>query len=376
MARKPKSKEFPPSIRWLDDAAEAHYFHESIGMADAPHQPLTGWLYLTAARMVKKKDVRKLLKERTGVDPKTLAKGPPKRISKLALMTRRLNEDLDRRYKNENQRFVMNTKRVVTVSNQVSLEFPDGNPCISFLGELGALAGDDYTLLCHGVDSLSKAMLYSGLTREQVGAGLSELPAFCGFIKNKEAVFPAKSLDPGLDAMLMLLAALDISIAKQAAVGQIWSIFQPIFGSGAASSDHPVRRLLDVFYGVTVFLKMKKNPDRRPSAEELDRTLLDPSSDTGLEDRHQRIGRWRRGEALLWREDVEEMAEWVYQVTRQDVSLLFICLYLASQFWLVLRSCVDFDQGLLVDRYLRWWHAMAPEGVSSIRSDGYWSLLA
>lgn len=375
MGRKPKSKEFPPSIRWLDDAAEAHYFHEMMAAVDIPHQPLTGWLHLMASRMVKKKDVRNLLKERTGIEHKTLLKGVPKQAARKALMLKRLNADLARRYENENKCLVANIKRVVTVANQMSQEFPDGNPCLSFLGELGALAGDDYTVICHGVDRLSKAMLYSGLSRSEAGDGLPELSAICGFIKDKEAVPPARNLDPGLDAMLMLLAALDVSIMKQASVGPVWSIFKHIFGGASRPAEQPVKRLFDVFYGVTTYLLHKNTPDGLPTVAQLERTLLDPSRDTGLDDLQQRIVRWRTGGQALWREDVESMSDWVKQETRIDVSLLFICLYLACQFWTVVRSCADFDQKVVIERYLCWWHAMAPEGASSTRADGYWSLL-
>lgn len=376
VGRKRQTKEFPPSIRWLDDTAEAHYFREAIGLGEVPHQPLTGWLYLMAGRMVKKKDVRKLLKERTGIDPKTLSKGMPRRSSSSRLMVRRANEDLARRYQNENERLVANIKRMITVSNQMAMEFPDGNPCTAFLGELGALAGDDYTVLCHGVDRLSKAMLYSGLTKREVGDGLSELPAICGFIKSKAAVPPVRNLDPGLDAMLMLLAALDVSIMKQASVGPVWSIFQHIFGGASRPAEQPVKRLFDVFYGVTTYLLHKNMPDGLPTVAQLERTLLDPSRDTGLDDPQQRIVRWRTGGQALWREDVESMIDWVKQKTRIDVSLFFICLYLACQFWMVVRSCADFDQQIVIERYLCWWQAMAPEGASSRRADGYWSLLA
>lgn len=375
MAGKPKCTEYPPSIRWLEDAAEAHYFREAIGLVDAAYQPLAGWLYLAAARMVRKGDLLKQIKQRAGIDPKTLSKGLPKRASTSALMNKRINEDLQRRYRLENQRFVVNVKRVVTLTNQASAEHPDGIPCIAFLGELGALAGDDFSRLCHGVDEFSKAMLYKRLSRQQAGGGLPALAASCGFIANRQAVPACKTLDPGLDAMLMLLAALDCAIMREAAEGPIWSIFRLLFRQDARPTDNPVRRLLDVFFGVAVYLTTKTKPERLPTIEALDRILLDPALDTDIEDRKQRIVRWRRGDQKLWRRDVEQMVEWVNQQSRQDVSLLFICLYLACQCWSALRACPDFHQDTVLDRYMCWWHAMAPAGACPVRSEGYWALM-
>lgn len=374
MGRKPKSTDFPPSIRWLDDAAEAHYFNAAIPMAGGLHQPLSGWLCMVLARMATKKEMAIFLKHNLGVDAKTLFAGVPKRKSRLELLVRTVNRWLERRYADSNDEHADWLKCLMRLNHRAAEEDADALPCLSHFAGMGALGGKRFQQLCYGVDLIGKAVVTGELSRHSAGQWLPKLAQQVmgpGCVDMEVCC----DLDPGLDGMLMLLARLDRDTVRAASrePQKSMSLFLLVAGKRDADNKPRFKRLLDFFYGAAMAAKSYKGnlPATLPDIDDLARELLAGDVNEGS----QSIVRWRNGLRNLWRKDVDTMAEHVKSRSGKDPLYLFIPLLLAAQFWAVLRQCDDYDHDLLIERYISWWRAFVDEGVEDVAPYGYWALV-
>lgn len=374
VGRKRQTKEFPPSIRWLDDAAEAHYFNDFFPMAGGHYQPLTGWLSQVLARMGTKKEMAMSMKQYFGVDAKTLFSGMPKRASRISLMVNSGNRWLEQRYADSNAEIVSWLKTLMRLNHQAAEEDADALPCHFHLTGMGAFGCERFHQLCHGVDMLGKAVRAQEISRRSVGQWL---PRLANHVMGPSCVHPEAccDLDPGLDAMLMLLARLDRETARSAFHDQekSMSLFLLVAGKRTDDQKPRFRRLLDVYYGVAMAAKSGKGhlPVDLPAIDDLARELLGAD----VQESSQSLVRWRNGERNLWRTDVDSMAAHVDSQTHKDPLYLFMPLLLAAQFWAVLRQCDDYDHDLVVERYTSWWRCLADAGIEDVDPYGYWALI-
>lgn len=169
-------------------------------------------------------------------------------------------------------------------------------------------------------------------------------------------------MDPGLDALLLLMAQMDhdLTTPLMANAGEINSLIALLIDVPGATKRRRVQhRLLDIYYALAVAAAGKELPSTLPSIQEAEDALLGGPPESGGQ---SWVIRWRNGTKALRGEDVQSMIQHVGQVTGKHLGWTMRRLYAAAQAW----GRIEETSGLSLagKRYTQWWDALCNQGRS------------
>ncbi len=252
-------------------------------------------------------------------------------------------------------------RRAIERGIEAITDSPALPPCILFHQTYGCAGGDRLEALAVALDDLSASVLHGRLPRNELPQGILRVAEEVGGVHlGKVELRP--ELDPGLDALLLLMAQMDhdLTTALMANVGEINSLVALLIDvPGATKRRRVQRRLLDIYYALAVVAAGKELPSMLPSIQKAEDALLGGPPESGGQ---SCVIRWRNGTKALRREDVEFMIQHVGQATGKDIGWTMNRLYAAAQVWGRIEEQGSSGLALAGSRYRQWWVVLCNQG--------------
>lgn len=336
-------------------------------------QPLTGWLLHSMGIWADKRTLSDRVLKIFKVSAKTWEVGIPRRPKKrqqvcdgLIACARQSHTELMPECAERQARAMERAARALT-------EYPTLPPCSFFHQTLGIAGGDRLEALAVALDEVSADVVHGRLSRDGLAmAVVKEAAEVIGLPAG--AMQPDSRLDPGLDALLLLLAQMDhdLTTPLMANAGEINSLVALLIDSpGSGARKRVQHRLLDIYFALATAAAGRDLPESLPKVREIENALMGGPPESGGQ---SWVVRWRNGTKALREEDVLSVIAHVGHVSGKDVSWTMRRLYAAAQAW----GRVE-EQGveavmLAGERYNQWWNALCNQGrVKSPWDQPYWS---
>ncbi len=181
-------------------------------------------------------------------------------------------------------------------------------------------------------------------------------------------------LDPGLDALLLLLAQMDhdLTTPLMANAGEINSLVALLIDAPRSGARKRVQhRLLDIYFALATAAAGRDLPESLPKVREIENVLMGGPPESGGQ---SWVVRWRNGTKALREEDVASVIAHVGHVSGKDVSWTMRRLYVAAQAWGRVEEQGAEAVKLAGERYFQWWNALCNQGrVKTPWVQPYWS---
>ncbi|HHA2563767.1 TPA: hypothetical protein ACOEOG_001074 [Stenotrophomonas maltophilia] len=336
-------------------------------------QPLTGWLLHSMGIWADKRTLSDRVLKIFKVSAKTWEVGIPRRPKKrqqvcdgLVAYARQSHTELMPECAERQARAMERAARALT-------EYPTLPPCSFFHQTVGIAGGDRLEALAVALDEVSADVVHGRLSRD--GLSVAVVKAAAEVVGQPAgAMQPNSRLDPGLDALLLLLAQMDhdLTTSLMANAGEINSLVALLIDSpGSGARKRVQHRLLDIYFALALAAVGRELPESLPKVREIEDALMGGPPESGGQ---SWVVRWRNGTKALREEDVLSVIAHVGQVSGKDVSWTMRRLYAAAQPW----GRVE-EQGveavmLAGERYNQWWNALCNQGrVKTPWVQPYWS---
>lgn len=358
----------------LSTEQEAAIWQAVMGQPFAMAQPLTGWLLLSMSIWADKRALSAQVADTLGISHKTWKAGLPKRPKKRHRALESLDNHIKTAVRQATPDCAARRERALKRALQSLSEDSTALPCVFFHQTLGIAGGDALEKLTVRIDEISSTILKKSKCLDEIPSLIVDAAVQMGEVP-AGSVAVTSSLDPGLDATLMLMARLDRDIAAKTCRddGKISSLFGLLVDMSHPSPGRNARhRLLDLYYAMAVMASGRSLPDKAPSIRELEDTLLGGPPESGGQ---SWIVRWRTKGKRLLLQDVETISTHVANTASVDVDHLFRLLWLMAQFWETIE--IGGPQAVLRagERYRTWWNAMSSPGrKESDPSHQYWKI--
>jgi len=330
--------------------------------SEAIAQPMTTWLLLSTTLWGGKRYLATRIAKLFGISVKAMQSGEVTRVSTrrrgYAKVNAFIQSDLV-----DSDSDVADRKRRALARMSDALAAPDClNPCTLFHQTIGVRGGDLLEHLAASTDRLSSVYLRGEVRQAELATCLVGIAERLGAVPEGR-VQPRPDLDPGLDALLMLVARLDRETGGRVhseMEGQM-SLFGLLVESPAGAPARTTRhRLLDLLYAFAFMLAEDTLPMSGGSVRELEQLLLGgPPEDGG----QSWIVRWRNGRKHLRLADIERMAEQAGRASSTELRGLFSRLWSVAQFWELVSLSGAQGTRIASERYAEWWRAMTTDVV-------------
>lgn len=324
-------------------------------------QPMTGWLLHSTGMWSDKRALSDQLVRVFGVSSKTWEAGLPKRPKKLQQSLAGLESHVKGTLAELMPESAARKRRAIERSVEAMTDYPTLPPCTLFHQTYGCAGGDRLEALAVALDELSAAVLHNQLPRNELPEGIVQVAVKVGGVRRGQ-VGSRPEMDPGLDALLLLMAQMDhdLTTPLMANAGEINSLIALLIDVPGATKRRRVQhRLLDIYYALAVAAAGKELPSTLPSIQEAEDALLGGPPESGGQ---SWVIRWRNGTKALRGEDVQSMIQHVGQVTGKHLGWTMRRLYAAAQAW----GRIEETSGLSLagKRYTQWWDALCNQGRS------------
>jgi len=343
----------------------------SVPFLRAP--PLTGWLLSAAGHWGDERWISSALANALSISHKMLEAGGPKRRSTYLRAVTSMGRFIERKVAELTSDSAARRVRSLQRTADVLRQDISATPCTMFHQTIGAAGGDLLESLAINLDNVSAHILGSPDTRNRAPEMIVRAAEDAGVIK-AGAMGARPDLDPGLDALLLLLARLDRDravelIESDTSISSFFALLVDIPGS--EKRQRPSHRLLDMYYALAFAASTGRLPDYRPSIAQIEVMLLAEVPESGA---RSAVVRWRSGHTLLRFEQVEEMVELLVKRHGQDFDKHFRVLWTVAQIWDLIGLSGPEATRLAGERYRQWWNAMESEGrVAAPLTHSYWT---
>ena len=331
-------------------------------------QPLTGWLLLSTSLWGDTRALSTQMASALRISHKTWEAGAPPRPTKLRQRIQSFGRYIDTVLAQSEPECATRRERAIQRTVRLVAEDPATPPCTFFHQSIGIASGDELEALAVHLDEISTAIVQQEKRREEAPSLIVAGAETAGQVR-VGSIPPAPGLDPGFDALLMLMARMDRDCAAK--VHEEHSI-SSLFGL-LADASHPQikhrarRRLLDIYYALAVVAAKRDLPETPPTVEEIERTLLGGPPPSGGQ---SWIVRWRAGTKQLRIEHVETISA---NTSQPGLDQLFRILWLVAQFWEAVEASGPEALRLAGARYRAWWGAMdSPGRREAPLTHAYW----
>lgn len=320
-------------------------------------QPLTGWLLLSTSIWGDTRALSTQMASALRISHKTWEAGAPPSPTKLRRRIESFGRHVHEALARSEPECATRRERAIQRTARLAAADPGTLPCTFFHQSIGIASGDELEALAIRVDEISTAILKQDQRREDALSLIVAAAETAGQVR-VGSILSAPGLDPGFDALLMLMARLDRDCAAK--VHEEHSI-SSLFGL-LADASHPHikhgarRRLLDIYYALAVVAAKRDLPETPPTVEEIERTLLGGPPPSGGQ---SWIVRWRAGTKQLRFEHVETISA---NISHPGLDQLFRILWLVGQFWESVEASGPKALKLAGARYRAWWEAMDSPG--------------
>lgn len=339
-------------------------------------QPLTGWLLHSMVLWADKRGLSDGIARVLGVSSKTLEAGLPRRSRKRKQLFDSLSTYFRHSLAESSPDCAARRVRAIERDARAFAEYPGLPPCTFFHHTLGIAGGDRLETLAVAVDSLSAAVLFGRISREVLPEALVRVAEERAAVP-AQAVKPQYHLDPGLDALLLLMAQMDHDLtgALMADEEEINSLIGLLIDTSKGETRKRVQyRLLEIYYGLAVVASGRELPEWAPAIREVEDALLGGPPESGGQ---SWIVRWRNGTKVLRDRDVDSMVLNVLEATGKNLSWTMRRLYTAAQVWGRIEENGSDAVMMAGERYSQWWSALCNQGrVMTPWVDRYWLRLS
>lgn len=324
-------------------------------------QPLTGWLLHANGMWAGKRTLPDRLLKILKVSGKTWDLGIPRRIRKRQQALDGLVAYIRQSHTDLMPECAARRARAMERGARALMEHPALPPCNFFHQTLGIAGGDRLEAMAVAVDEVSADVLHGRLSRDHVSAVLvkaavnvAELPA--------GAMQSDSRLDPGLDALLMLMAQMDHDLTSplMANEGEINSLVMLLVDApGSQARKRVQHRLLDLYFALALAAAGRELPESLPKVREIEDLLLGGPPRSGGQ---SWVVRWRNGTKALREEDLQSVIDRVDKATGRAPSWTMRRMYLAAKVWGRLEEQGPEAVRVAGERYCQWWSALCNQG--------------
>ena len=339
-------------------------------------QPLTGWLLHSIGLWADRRAYSERLVKALGVTSKTWEVGLPRRFRKRQQVFENLASYIHQSQSEMMPECAERRARAMERGARALADYPTLPPCNLFHLTLGIAGGGRLEALAVALDNVSTATVHGVVQRNELPAAVVKVAENAASVL-PQMLQPQPDLDPGLDALLLLMAQMDhdLTAPMMANEGKIGSLIRLLIDApGEPKRKRVQHRLLDIYYALAFAAAGRELPERLPTVRELEDALLGGPPESGGQ---SLVVRWRNGTKALREEDVQSMIAHVGQATGKDLSWTFRRLYAAAQVWGRIEEHGADAVGIAGRRYIQWWNALCNQGrASTIWVQPYWSLFS
>jgi len=326
-------------------------------------QPMTGWLLHSARIWTERRALSDKMLKVFGVSSKTWDAGLPKRPRKMRHTLNSLDSFIRTNLSELTAECGSRKARALERSALALAEHPTSPPCTLFHHTFGIAGGDRLEALAVAFDHLTEAALHGHLSRKELSAGIVKVATSMNVMAS-QTIGPRHDLDPGLDALLLLMAQMDHDLVSPLMPheGEIKSLITLLVdGPGQPKRRRVQHRLLDIYYALAMAATGRPLPEKLPSIREMENVLLGGPPESGGQ---SWVVRWRNGTKALRERDVSSMIVYVEKATGKDLSWTMRRLYAAAQIWARVEEQGSRATGKASERYAQWWEVLCDPGRS------------
>jgi len=345
----------------LDADQEDAIWAKTLRVPGITAQPLTGWMVHSMGIWADKRAFSNRLVKIFKVSVKTWEAGIPRRPKKRQQVCDGLVDYARQSHAELMPDCAERQARAMERGARALTEHPMLPPCSFFHHTLGIAGGDRLEALAVAFDDVSADVLHGRLSRDGLSTAVVKAAAEVAGLP-AGAMQPDSRLDPGLDALLLLLAQMDhdLTTPLMANAGEINSLVALLIDApGSGARKRVQHRLLDIYFALAIASAGHELPESLPKVREIEDLLLGGPPESGGQ---SWVVRWRNGTKALREEDIHSMVAHVEQVSGKSVSWTMRRLYLAAQLWGRVEEHGAEAVRVAGERYCEWWRVLCNQG--------------
>ncbi len=334
---------------------------------------MTGWLLHSTVLWQDKRHFSDQVVKAMGVSLRTWESGLPRRPRKMEQLCNNLAAHIRKKLDEFTPESAARSERALERGVRALAKHPMLPPCNVFHHSMGIAGGDRLETMAVALDGVSEGALHGTLPRGELSVAVVKVAEHVAEIPVGR-MKPSSGLDPGLDALLLLMAQMDhdLTVPVMGSEGEISSLVGLLIDVPRGAKRRRVQhRLLDIYFALALLEAGDPLPGKLPTVQQIENVLLGGPPISGGQ---SWVVRWRNGTKALRYEDVQMMIANVGQSTGKDLSWIFRRLYNAAQVWARVEELGPEAVRMAGERYGQWWNALCNQGrVSAPLETPYWA---